>query len=97
MGIALNILLVFLHLMCIGIDVAIFFLLLRFVSMWRRVSWLEQLNEVGRPLVDAIVAKIGRLWYRTVQKQLSCRGVLLVSLTAFLLLRQVISGVGHLF
>ena len=91
MGIVFNIVLSgFLHLVCIGIDMAIFFLLIRLVLMWRTNSWLERLNDVGRHLADALAAKVGRLWSRAVKKQLSRRGELLVGLTVLLFARLVI-------
>ena len=97
MGIVFNIMLSgFLHLVCIGIDIAVLFLLIRLVLMWRSDSWLERLNDVGRQLVDALAATVGRLWSRAVRKQLSCRGELLVGLTALLFARLLVCEVAQL-
>ena len=97
MGIAFNIILSgLLHLTCIGMDIAIFFVLIRLVLMWRSDSWLERFNDIGKQLVDALAAQVGRLWFRAVQKQLSRRGGLLVSLTALLFARQVVCEVAQL-
>jgi hypothetical protein len=97
MGIVFNIMVSGLfYLACIGMDIAIFFLLIRLVLMWRSDSWLEQLNEVGRQLVDALAAKVGRLWFRAVRKQLSCRGELLVGLTVLLFVRLTVCEVARL-
>lgn len=88
MGIVFNIIISgFLYLACVGMDIAIFFLLIRLVLMWRSDSWLRQLNDVGRQLVDALAAKVGRLWFRAVRKHLSCRCELLVGLTVLLFAR----------
>jgi len=97
MGIVFNIILSgLLHLACIAMDIAIFFLLIRLLLMWRSDSWLERLNDVGRQLVDALAATVGRLWSRAVQKQLSCRGELLVGLTVLLFARLMVYEVALL-
>ena len=97
MGIVFNIIVSgLLHLACIGMDIVIFFLLIRFVLMWRSDSWLEPLNDVGRQLVDALATKVGRLWSRAVRKQLSCKGELLVGLTVLLFARLVVCEVAQL-
>jgi len=90
MGILFMVLLVVLHLVCVGIDIAIFFVLCRLFLIWRGISWLERLNDVGRELVDAFVSNISRLWYRIAQKQLSTKGELLVSLIALSFARLVL-------
>ena len=85
-----------LHLACIGMDIAIFFLLIRLALMWRSGSWLERLNTTGRQLVDALTTQVGRLWFRAVHKKLSCRCELLVGLTALVFVRLVVGEVARL-
>jgi len=96
MGIMFGLLLVILHLVCIGIDIAIFFLLIRLVLMRRSISWLERLNDVGRGLVDAVIVKAATVWDRAVQKQLSDRGAFLVSLLGLLLVRLLLCEAARL-
>jgi len=97
MGVLFKLLLVILNLICIGIDIAIFFLLCRFVLMWRTRGWLERLNDVGKSLVDAVTGHVGQLWHRKTQKLLSDKGELAVSIVALSLVRLVISEVERLF
>jgi len=78
---------VFFCLVCIGLDVAMFFILVRFLLLWWRTGWLERLNEVGRNLVDTFTAKVSRFWCRASHKRLSDRGELLVGLMVLLVAR----------
>lgn len=96
MGIALPILWIALGVLRVGLDVCLFFLLIRFVLIWRSNGWLERFNDAGRTLVDAIVAKVGALWFRAVQKKLSQRGELLVSFVGLSIVRLVLCEIGKL-
>ena len=51
MGIMLQILCLALSLLIIGLDVCLFFLLIRLVLTWRSNYWLERLNDAGKRLV----------------------------------------------
>lgn len=97
MGVLDKLLFVFISLICIGIDIAVFFLLVRLVLMWRSISWLERLNDIGKNLVDALGAYAGRLWYRGTRKPLSEKGQLIVSLLALSIIRLVLCGIARLF
>lgn len=96
MGILPGLLWVFLNIVCIGVDIALFFIGVRLVLMWRNISWLERLNDVGKGLVDALAASGGRLWYRAVQKKLSDRGELFVSVLALSIARLLLSEIAIL-
>ena len=97
MGILCGILLAILHITCVGLDIAILLLLCRLILMWRSISWLERLNDIGKNLVDALGAYAGRLWYRGTQKPLSEKGQLIVSLLALSIIRLVLCGIAGLF
>lgn len=86
-----------LNLVCIGLDIVLFLAVVRLVLMWRRISWLDKLNDIGKGLVDALAANAGQLWYRATQKKLSYRGELLVSILALSILRLLISEIAMLF
>jgi len=80
----------------IGLDICIFFLLIRFILIWRKASWFEWFNDVGKNLVDAITAKTRQLWYQASQKQLSDRGELLVALTVISFVRFLLCEIATL-
>jgi len=97
MGILPGLFLAVLNLICIGIDITMFFVLCRIVLMWRKIQWLEKLNDIGKGLVDALSAYTGQLWYKATQKRLSVKGELLLSIVALLLVRATLPEIGRLF
>lgn len=86
-----------LNLICIGIDITVFFVLCRIVLMWRKIHWLERLNDIGKGLVDALAVYTGQLWYKATKKHLSIKGELLISLASLLFVRVALSQLGGLF
>ena len=91
-----KVLLVLLHLICISIDIVVFFLLIRLLFMWRRARLLELFDNTGKALVDAVTAGISRFWYCITQKVLSDKGELVVSLTALSFIRLSIYEIARL-
>jgi hypothetical protein len=91
MGVICKLLLVLLSLVSIGIDIAIFFLLIRLIVMWRNISWLGKFNDIGKALVDSVAAKTGGFWFRVTERQLSDRGKLLISLITLSLAQIMVS------
>ena len=85
-----------LNLLAIGLDVCIFFLLIRLILLWRKINWLEQFNNIGKRLIDTIIANANRLHFRASQKQLSNRSELLVGLAALSLMRFLLCGIAGL-
>ena len=49
------------YFVCVGIDIAMFFLLVHLIMSWRHVPWLASFERIGRPLVEKIVAATGTL------------------------------------
>jgi len=56
MGLLNNLMWAGLHLLVIAIDISIFFLLVRIILVAKYVCWLQPFDEVGRPLVEAILS-----------------------------------------
>jgi len=96
MGFMIHIMGIGLWLVRVGLDVCLFFMLVRLVLMWRSFNWLERFNRSGKELVDALAGTVGWIWQRATQKQLSERGKLLVSLAALALVRLVIVEFGRM-
>ena len=97
MGILPGLFLAVLNLICIGIDITVFFVLCRIVLMWRKIHWLERLNDIGKGLVDALAVYTGQLWYKVTRRYLSIKGELLISLITLLFVRAALSQIGGLF
>ncbi len=64
----------------LGIDIAVFFLLIRQLFCWRRIRFLEGLNNVGKPLVDGLTAQIGGFFQCRLKRSLSNNGKVMVSI-----------------
>lgn len=79
-----------LYLFYIGIQIAIFFLVVRLLVTRWHVGWLEGFNDAGKRLVDAITTRVGLLWYRMVHRHLSPRGELLISILALYLAQFIV-------
>jgi hypothetical protein len=79
-----------LYLVCIGIGIAIFFLVVRLLATRWHVDWLEGFDDAGKGLADAITTRIGLLWYRMVHRHLSPTGELLISILVLCLAQFII-------
>ncbi len=81
---------------CLGIDITVFFICVRILLTWKRISWLEPFDDAGKRLVDAVTNKIGCYLNRNLKKQLNQRGLLLVSLITLELVRMILSHLARL-
>lgn len=97
MGFLFMLLFVLFHLISIGLDIVIFFLLVRIVLFWRGINWLKRFNEAGRTLVDATARQTERLWYKATRKRLSARGKIVVSLAVWSFVRLFLSEIVRFF
>ncbi len=77
---------------CIGINVTAFFLIVRAVLLWKEVLWLKAFDDAGNTLVNTYTKRIGRLWSRMTQKQLTLKGKLLIGLVLLEMSRILIIG-----
>jgi len=81
----------FLYFVCVGLDIAMFFLQIRLVLLWRTVNWLVPFDNTGKSLVNAVIAKVPQ-FLRT-QHQLSERGKLIIALVVFALARIILGTI----
>ena len=81
----------FLYFICVGLDVAMFFLQIRLVLAWKTINWLMPFDNAGKSLVDAISEKVPRIL--KTQKPLSEKGKLIVALIAFALMRIILGSI----
>jgi hypothetical protein len=87
MGILINLLLSFVHLVLIALDVAIFFVLIRMLCYRWHWPWLEAFDAVGKPLVDRLNNNTAKLSNRISHKNFSQRGLLNTSIITLVIVR----------
>jgi len=87
-----RLLLIILNLICVGINITMFFLIVRAVTLWKQISLLVAFNDAGKALVDGYAGIVGRLWGRITQKHLSLKGKLLIGFVLLEILRIIIAG-----
>ena len=89
-------LLIILNLICVGINITMFFLVIRAVMLWKKMSFFKAFDDAGKALVNAYTRMIDRLWSRMTQKHLTLKGNLLIGLVLLELTRVVIVGLAKL-
>lgn len=87
MGILINLLLSFVHLVLIAIDVTIFFVLIRILCYRWHSPWLESFNFAGQPLVNRLNNCTAKLSNRITHKSFSQKGLLNISIIALVIAR----------
>jgi hypothetical protein len=80
-----------LYFVCIGLDIAMFFLQVRLILLWKNISWLVPFDETGQPLVNALTGWVSRLL--KTKRPLSERGKVIIALLAFVLIRIALSAI----
>lgn len=80
-----------LYFICVGLDIAMFFLQIRLVLLWRAVNWLIPFDNAGHSLVTAVTAKVPR--FLKTQNPLSERGKLIVALAVFAIARIILGTI----
>lgn len=81
----------FLYFVCVGLDIAMFFLQIRLVLLWRAVNWLIPFDNAGKSLVTAVTAKVPQ--FLKTQNQLSERGKLIIALVVFAIARIILGTI----
>lgn len=78
----------FLYFVCVGLDIAMFFLQIRLVLLWRNINWLVPFDNAGKSLVNSVTAKVPQ--FLKTQNPLSERGKLIVGLIVFAMARIIL-------
>ncbi|MBW7992424.1 MAG: hypothetical protein FVQ84_20745 [Planctomycetes bacterium] len=81
----------FLYFVCVGLDVAMFFLQIRLILLWRTFNWLVPFDNAGKTLVNAVTTKVSQ-FFKT-QYPLSERGKLIVALIVFAITRVILGTI----
>jgi hypothetical protein len=74
-------------LICLGIDITIFFLLIRLVLSRWKIGWLGSFDQAGDRLVTVTAESTSKIWLQFTQKHLSIRGQLCVAVIGLTLVR----------
>ncbi len=80
-----------LYFICIGIDIAIFFVEIRLILLWKNINWLVAFDQAGKPLIEALTRQASRLL--KTKRSLSQRGKLIIILPVFALIRIVLGAI----
>jgi hypothetical protein len=88
---------VILYYVFLAIDITVFFLIVRAVTLWKKISWLKPFDEAGKRLVDDYTLFVGRLWTRIAHRHLAPKGRLLIGLVMLELTRFLLFGAARLF
>ena len=81
----------FLYFVCIGLDVAIFFIQIRLILLWKNVGWLVPLDNIGTPLVNSLTGAASDVL--KTKRPLSQKGTLILVLLALVIPRIVLAAV----
>ena len=81
----------FLYFVCIGLDVAMFFLQIRLILLWRTVNWLIPFDNAGKAIVNAVTAKVSQ--FSKTQTPLSEKGKLIIALAVFAIARIILGTI----
>jgi hypothetical protein len=82
---------VLLSLIHLGINICLFFLIIRWIQTWKEVGWLSGLDNLGRPLTGAMTTAVRNHLKRKFPKEtfsergLICICILGLSLIGFIL------------
>ena len=80
-----------LYFVCIGLDIAIFFIQIRLILLWKNISWLVPFDNTGKPLVNAITRRATGLL--KTKRPLSERGKLILILLVFVIARIILAAI----
>ena len=80
-------------LVCVGLDIAMFFIQIRLILLWRNISWLVPFDNVGQPIVNAVIAKVPGIL--KTNRPFSERGKLVVALLAFAIVRILLGAISR--
>ena len=81
----------FMYFICIGLDIAMFFLQIRLILLWKNIVWLVPFDNAGKSLVDFITNK-STIFLKT-QRLLSEKGKLIIALIAFAIVRIILGTI----
>jgi len=93
MGAISKILFAVFNLLCVGVDIIIFFMVIRFLSMWRSIIFVEELNLIVKNMIDRLIVLTKQCWNRLNQKHLSDKTAALVAFLILVIIRFVISEI----
>lgn len=80
-----------LYFVCVGLDVAMFFLQIRLILLWRNINWLLPFDNAGKTLVNAVTIKVPQ--FLKTRKQLSEKGKLIAALLIFAITRIILGAI----
>ncbi len=74
-----------------GIDIAVFFLVIRLILAWRDVRWLVPFDSIGGGIVDKVTATVGDFVSQRSSRRVSKKGTLLISILILAAARHILA------
>ncbi len=78
--VTINLLQIVLSFICNGIEVVMFFLLVRIILLFKSIQWLQAFDDAVRTLVDGVTGVVGHGVYRIWKRRLTVRSQLVLAL-----------------
>jgi hypothetical protein len=79
-----------LSVICNGIEIVMFFLLVRMVLLFKSIQWLKAFDDSGRILVDGVAGFVDRSVYRVWKRHLTIKSQLVLAFVLLELCRAVL-------
>jgi hypothetical protein len=96
MGILSELVWAVLYLSCTAIDMMLILLFFRIAGHWRRIGWVETVNQTAAAVVDRLNAALSRRWRAWTAQSLSPEGALALSVFTLSLARFLLCAIAGL-
>jgi len=93
----INLLQIVLSFICNGIEIVMFFLLVRIILLFKSIQWLQTFDDAGRTLVDGVASFVDRGVYQLWKKHLATKSQLLLALVLLEVCRAMLIQMCRLF
>lgn len=93
MTVLIYLLICFLYFVCVGLDIAMFFIQIRLILLWTNINWLVPFDNVGKPIVNAVISKVPG--FLKTQRPLSEKGKLIIALLAIAIVRILLGAISR--
>ena len=91
----INPLQIVLSFICNGIEIVIFFLLIRMVLLFKSIQWLQAFDDSGRILVDGVAGFVDRSVYRVWKRHLTIKNQLVLAFVLLEVCRAILAQICH--
>lgn len=80
-----------------GIDIAVFFLVIRLILAWRDVRWLVPFDRIGGDIVEKVTVTVSGCVSQRSSRKLSKKGALFISILILTAARHILAMLTRCF